>query len=64
MTKFSKLRLTGLAVAALVGGLFFGAAARADALDDITKAGVLKVGVFGGLSPVLVRHLGHEPAGL
>ena len=51
MTKFSTLRLTGLAVAALVGGLVFGAAARADALDDITKAGVLKVGVFGDFPP-------------
>ena len=64
MTKFSTLRLTGLAVAALVCGLAFGAAARADALDDITKAGVLNVGVFARLSRRSRRPARHEPQGL
>jgi polar amino acid transport system substrate-binding protein len=49
----SILRSTAIAAAALIGAsLCFGAAtARADALDDITKAGVLKVGVFGDFPP-------------
>jgi polar amino acid transport system substrate-binding protein len=51
MIKLSTLRFTGVAVAALVSSLVFVAAARADALDDITKAGVLKVGVFGDFPP-------------
>ena len=41
-----------LAVALLGAGLMFGAAgARADALADIKKAGVIKVGVFGDFPP-------------
>ena len=41
-----------LAVALLGAGLMFGAAsARADALGDIQKAGVIKVGVFGDFPP-------------
>jgi len=42
-----------VAAAALIGvSLCFGAsAARADGLDDITKAGVLKIGVFGDFPP-------------
>jgi len=53
MTQASTLRSAAIAAVALLGaGLCFGTtAARADALDDITKAGVLKVGVFGDFPP-------------
>ncbi|MFI4996236.1 MAG: transporter substrate-binding domain-containing protein [Hyphomicrobiales bacterium] len=53
MTTASILRPAAIAAAALIGAsLCLGApAARADALDDIAKAGVLKVGVFGDFPP-------------
>lgn len=53
MTQASILRSAAVAAVALIGaGLCLGTtAARADALDDITKAGVLKVGVFGDFPP-------------
>jgi polar amino acid transport system substrate-binding protein len=53
MTKSSLRRFTTLAAAALVVASFgLGmSASRADSLDDIAKAGVLKVGVFGDFPP-------------
>jgi polar amino acid transport system substrate-binding protein len=53
MTQVSTLRSAAIAAVALLGaGLCLGTtSARADALDDITKAGVLKVGVFGDFPP-------------
>src|SRR4051812_37086623 len=51
MTRYAALRLTAVVAATLVAGVAVGTAARADAIDDITKAGVLKVGVFGDFPP-------------
>jgi polar amino acid transport system substrate-binding protein len=52
MKSGSTFRAMALAAAALIGAsLCLGSLARADALDDITKAGVIKVGVFGDFPP-------------
>src|SRR4051794_26537709 len=51
MTRFAALRLTTLVVATLVGAVAAGTTAQADAIDDITKGGVLKAGVFGDFPP-------------
>ncbi len=50
MTTISKRTLL-LAGTALGAALAFGTAARADALADITKAGVINVGVFEDFPP-------------
>jgi polar amino acid transport system substrate-binding protein len=44
-------RLPAIIVAALTGLGSFALAAHADGLDEITKAGVLKIGVFGDFPP-------------
>jgi len=51
MTRYAALGLTTIVAATLVAGVAVGTVARADAIDDITKAGVLKVGVFGDFPP-------------
>jgi polar amino acid transport system substrate-binding protein len=51
MTKSIIARRSFLAAAALIGAGLWAGAAQADALDDITKAGVLNVGVFSDFPP-------------
>jgi len=51
MTNFASIRSAALAIAALAGVAAFVPVVRADAIDDIAKAGVLKVGVFGDFPP-------------
>ncbi len=49
---FSMTRRTGMALGlAFAAGLLPGLA-QADALDDITKAGVIKVGIFQDFPPL------------